>query len=204
MPYATPPDDVAILKTAHAIYKAMEKNPQALQVALKLNDVALIQKDFDTCPDALIKKQLAFILARQHHSVETEDEELLEILHNVHLSERFAALAKDLDVVEPKLPEDIYKSHLENVRPGFSTNVDSAKQNLASTFVNAFVNAGFGSDKLLTNSEDGNWIYKNKDAGMMSAAASLGMILLWDVESGLSQIDKYLYSQEDHIKVTSQ
>ena len=28
--------------------------------------------------------------------------------------------------------------------------VDSARQNLASTFVNAFVNAGFGQDKLMT------------------------------------------------------
>jgi len=35
---------------------------------------------------------------------------------------------------------------------------------------------------------------------MMSAAASLGMILLWDVDGGLTQIDKYLYSQEDYIK----
>jgi 26S proteasome regulatory subunit N1 len=87
------------------------------------------------------------------------------------------------------------------IGPGFSTNVDSARHNLASTFVNAFVNAGFGKDKLMTASEDGNWIYKNKDAGMMSAAASLGMVLLWDVESGLSQLDKFLYSQEEYIKV---
>ena len=28
--------------------------------------------------------------------------------------------------------------------------MDSARQNLASTFVNAFVNAGFGHDKLVT------------------------------------------------------
>lgn len=35
---------------------------------------------------------------------------------------------------------------------------------------------------------------------MMSAAASLGMILLWDVDGGLTQIDKYLYSKEDYIK----
>uniref|UniRef100_A0A7N8WW99 26S proteasome non-ATPase regulatory subunit 2 n=1 Tax=Mastacembelus armatus TaxID=205130 RepID=A0A7N8WW99_9TELE len=33
-----------------------------------------------------------------------------------------------------------------------------------------------------------------------SAAASLGMILLWDVDGGLTQIDKYLYSSEDYIK----
>ena len=46
---------------------------------------------------------------------------------------------------------------------GFSTagQVDSAQGNLASSFVNGFVNCGFGVDQLLT--EDGNkWIYKNK------------------------------------------
>jgi hypothetical protein len=33
----------------------------------------------------------------------------------------------------------------ENVRPVFGgSNVDSARQNLASSFVNGFVNAGFG------------------------------------------------------------
>uniref|UniRef100_A0A672ZS15 26S proteasome non-ATPase regulatory subunit 2 n=1 Tax=Sphaeramia orbicularis TaxID=375764 RepID=A0A672ZS15_9TELE len=57
----------------------------------------------------------------------------------------------------------------------------------------------YGKDKLLT--DDGNkWLYKNKDHGMLSAAASLGMILLWDVDGGLTQIDKYLYSSEDYIK----
>lgn len=42
--------------------------------------------------------------------------------------------------------------------------MDSAKQNLASSFVNGFVNTAFGKDKLLT--EDGNkWMYKNKEHG---------------------------------------
>jgi len=36
---------------------------------------------------------------------------------------------------------------------------------------------------------------------MLSTAASLGMLLLWDVDGGLTQIDKYLYSSEDYIKV---
>ena len=35
-----------------------------------------------------------------------------------------------------QVPEDIYKSHLENVRPYGPTNVDSARQNLAASFVN--------------------------------------------------------------------
>mmetsp|Transcript_14196 Transcript_14196/g.20821 ORF Transcript_14196/g.20821 Transcript_14196/m.20821 type:complete len:502 (-) Transcript_14196:108-1613(-) len=47
---------------------------------------------------------------------------------------------------------------------------------------------------------DNEWLYKNKDHGMMSAAASLGSILLWNVEEGLTQIDKFLYSSEDYVK----
>ena len=103
--------------------------------------------------------------------------------------------------MEPKSPDEVYKSHLDNVRPVFggSSNVDSARQNLASSFVNGFVNSGFGRDKLLM--EDGqNWLFKNKDHGQMSATASIGLVLLWDVDGGLTQIDKYFYSPEDPIK----
>jgi len=35
---------------------------------------------------------------------------------------------------------------------------------------------------------------------MMSAAASLGAILLWNVEEGLHQIDKFLHSNEEYIR----
>src|SRR4051794_40605177 len=36
---------------------------------------------------------------------------------------------------------------------------------------------------------------------MMSATASLGMSMLWDSDVGVSQVDKYSYSAEEHIKV---
>jgi 26S proteasome regulatory subunit N1 len=36
---------------------------------------------------------------------------------------------------------------------------------------------------------------------MVSAAASFGLSLLWDTEVGLSHVDKYTYSSEEHIKV---
>jgi 26S proteasome regulatory subunit N1 len=63
------------------------------------------------------------------------------------------------------------------------------------------VNAGFGNDKLMVEAGEGNsWIYKNKDHGMMSAAASLGVSLLWDVDIGLSHVDKYSYSSEEYVK----
>jgi hypothetical protein len=37
---------------------------------------------------------------------------LREIISNSRLSEHFLALARDLDVMEPKVPEDVYKTHL--------------------------------------------------------------------------------------------
>ena len=44
------------------------------------------------------------------------------------------------------------------------SSIDSARQNLAASFVSGLVNAAFGKDKLLT--EDGNtWLYKNKEHG---------------------------------------
>ncbi len=91
------------------------------------------------------------------HNVYIEDaEDNADQINNTNLSEYFLALGQDLDIMEAKTPEDIYKSNNEN--RGFAANVDSARQNLASTFVNAFVNAGFGQDKFMT--EEGNSSYK--------------------------------------------
>ena len=65
--------------------------------------------------------------------------------------------------------------------------IDSAKKNLAITYVNAFVNAGFGTDLLIRNTEaNEDWVFKNKDDGQTAASASLGMLLLWDIDEGLA------------------
>lgn len=56
---------------------------------------------------------MAFQLARQQINLEVEDSELADCINNTHLSKHFIALARELDVLEPKVPEDIYKSHLE-------------------------------------------------------------------------------------------
>eukprot|EP01103_Thecamoeba_quadrilineata_P019196 TRINITY_DN766_c0_g4_i1.p1 TRINITY_DN766_c0_g4~~TRINITY_DN766_c0_g4_i1.p1 ORF type:complete len:865 (-),score=217.23 TRINITY_DN766_c0_g4_i1:30-2624(-) len=192
------PDDGEIFKVVMNIYLKLKKLPDALRIAIRLNDTDLIQEIYSNCEDLSTKKQLAFILGRQNiFSIEETDETLLNIIDNAHLNEHYLALARDLEVIEPKHPEDIYKSHL--TERSTSTQVDSARQNLASTFVNAFVNAGFGNDKLMT--EEGNkWLDRNKEHGMMSAAASLGLVLLWDVDGGMVQVDKYMYRNEDYVK----
>ncbi len=191
-----------------------------------------------------MRKQMCLLLARQriNYVVEDDDdgsaEELNELIGNEKLSEEFLKVAQDLDVMDPKTPEDIYKSHLAETggfsrrRDAGNAGVDSARANLASTYVNAFVNAGFGQDKVSRvcdvgetslqfffisthhNADrhfcinllpqlmtpDNEWLYKNKDHGMMAAAASLGLIQLWNVEEGLAQIDKFLYSSEEYVK----
>lgn len=204
-----PPDDKNFLRTAHEIYTKHDRYSEALVLALRLGDRDLIRSDFEAPRNPIMRKQLALLLGRQQVPIDwlqdenqpLSDQDLLDSIYNTNLSQHFINFGKEVSVYEPRSLEDIYKSHLENSRATLSAQVDSARGNLASTFVNGFVNAGFGNDKLMVGAEEGNsWIYKNKDHGMMSAAASLGLSLLWDTEGGLSHIDKYTYSNDNNIK----
>ncbi|KAJ1665008.1 proteasome regulatory particle base subunit [Coemansia sp. RSA 1813] len=201
-PLLAPPADLGFLETARIIYRKFGKPSQCLPLSIRLGKPDMIKEDWESCSTRVEKAQLAFIMARQQvHMPELieDDDELLACMNNSNLSKSYLNLARDLELLDPKTPEDIYKTHLENTN--MDAALDSARHNLASTFVNAFVNAGYGTDKLMTANADGNeWIYKNKDLGMLSAAASLGMIMLWDVEVGLNQIDKYLYTDDNSIK----
>jgi len=205
VPYVPDPENTNLLKTALSIFRKFKQFPQAMRLALQLNDKALVEEIFLSCQDGIVQRQLAYMLGRHQFYMELSEEhedydDLTEIMSNVHLNNHFLNLGRELDIMEAKTPDDVYKTHLDNVRPAFgSSQVDSARQNLASSFVNGFINTGFGQDKLLM--EDGNkWLYKNKEHGMLSATASIGLVLLWDVDGGLTQIDKYLYSPEDWIK----
>jgi len=142
---------------------------------------------------------MSFMLGRQRNPYESEDADLQGIISNEKLSEHFKSLARDLDVVEPKHPDSIFKSHLDNNRFA-GGEIDSAKKNLALTYVNAFVNAAYGKDLLITNAENNeDWVFKTKEDGQTAAAASLGMLLLWDIDEGFAQIDKYLDRSENDI-----
>ncbi|EOD21217.1 hypothetical protein EMIHUDRAFT_469845 [Emiliania huxleyi CCMP1516] len=197
---AEPEDAQAVLQVAIAILRKLRRFPEAMRLALRLRDDDAISEIMTACDDPLVSKQMAYMLARQGVRPEIDGlaEELDRVMDGAHLPEHFHELARDLDVLEPKTPDDIYKSHLEK-RPASAAAVDSARANLASTFVNAFVNLGFGADKLMLP-EGNKWLYKNKEHGMTSAAASLGALLCWDVDGGLTQIDKFLYMSDTNIK----
>ncbi|KAK6988786.1 hypothetical protein R3P38DRAFT_2804253 [Favolaschia claudopus] len=77
-----PPDDISFLRTAHKIYVQHRKFPEALALAIRLGDPALVREDFQrtrkpvrfcAIPSSghrLMKRQLAFLLARAQIPIE--------------------------------------------------------------------------------------------------------------------------------------
>jgi 26S proteasome regulatory subunit N1 len=101
---------------------------------------------------------------------------LQKIASNTLLTGYYQNLAKELEISDPKHPDQIYKTYLEDKKG--SSHIDSAKGNLANTYVNAFVNMASGKDSLMLQRKEGDtaWIYKVKNEGLIAATASLGLI----------------------------
>ena len=95
-------------------------------------------------------------------------------------------LAEELEQIEPRLRVAEHRVAFLESRGRFEEalawhrslhelnrqQVDSARSNLASTFVNAFVNAAHGRDKLVTD-EQTKFIFQNKESGTFFRANSV-------------------------------
>ncbi|KAM7498029.1 hypothetical protein LguiA_022443 [Lonicera macranthoides] len=230
-------DAFTAMDVAHSIYMDFHEFTRALQTSLfldieevrtkypELNMLQLlilrdVEDIFRLCDDLSQKNQFCCILARHgiafqldDFSCKNDDDRVLlqNIINNHRLSEGYLILAHDIEVMEPKLPTDIFKAHLLDNRGSAAASIETAGLNLAATFVNAFVNAGFQQvyimrmynppmhpDSLMTDAT-GEWLFKNKEHRRISATASLGMIYLWDVAAGLAPIKKYLFNNDNHI-----
>ncbi|KAG4188535.1 hypothetical protein ERO13_A08G170300v2 [Gossypium hirsutum] len=206
-------NDILFMDVAYSIYLVFYEFASALQIALSLTIWRFHVCDvFTSCDDLLMKKQFCYILAQQGINFELdddmvkddEDRELSQvIINNIKLSESYLTLARNIEVMEPKCPEDVYKAHLLDGRAIAGANVDSVRHwllHLSMLFLMQVL------ARLMTDpadcSSDGssrNWLFKNKEHVKISVVASLGMILLWDVDSGLAQIDKYLHSDDNYV-----
>lgn len=188
-PFAADQDEyVNVLRTSFKFCMKVEEYFLAIRAAMKLDDQSLVEEAFNKCSDPLLKKQLAFSLGRQRLTVTTEDQELNEIMSNSKLSDFFLKLLKDLDIEKPKHPDDIYKAHLDNRVA--KEEMESAQQNLAKTYTNAFVNIASTKDTLMQAKEP--WISYVTKEGIMAATASLGMINLWNIDESTGAISDYL------------
>ncbi len=213
-----PEEQQRVYSVAYDLYLSNKEYCDALRIALKSaknqKDMnTLIDKVFEKCSNPLTRKQMSFIVGRQrafmyHLDEDLDDyEDLVEYMGNSRLSELFHELAKDLDVLDAKTPDDVYKSQLGGSSNSSVKTHESAKQNAAATFVNAFVNMGFKSDKLISEQEEGDndngnnkWLSRNRGDGVLSAAASLGMVFQWDVDEGYGALDGFLYTDDIKIK----
>lgn len=163
----------------------------ALRVALRVNDYSKINAVLAKCSDNDVKKQLALAIGRHRiFNLENPSPEIQQIVSNQMLSKFYLELQKDLDVAEPKLPADVYKSLLE----GKDQKIDSAQLNLADSFVNGLVNIGGLKEKLINNPADKDkpWVSRVKDEGIMSTVASLGLVYMWDFEAASEVLSEYL------------
>ncbi|KAF1757324.1 hypothetical protein GCK72_013779 [Caenorhabditis remanei] len=205
-PLTPDPDNVILIRTALQLYLKFNRFLESVRCAIMVNDVPKVREIFAKASDPLLRKQMAILLGRHQIFLDYEgaddSDALAELNSNSHLYEYFHSLARELDIMEPKTPEGIYKSHLEHSRPfGNSSQPDSTRMNLAAALVNGFVNCGFGVDKMMAETEEASrWFYKNKEYGMLTAAASQGLIWRWDIDTGLAQCDRFLYINDDYIK----
>ncbi|CEF69124.1 26S proteasome non-ATPase regulatory subunit 2 [Strongyloides ratti] len=204
--YAPDPDNIALIRAAMQIYEQFKHEYESFRCAVMLNDVDLIKQKIVNCKDLNVKKQMALLLGRHQMFLDFEDVEdgdvLAEMNSNTQIHDFFISLARELDIMDPKTPDNVYKVHLEP-RSGYNslTADNTTRLALTASFVNGFVNAGFGVDKILTSAEEGNkFIFKNKEYGLFSAAASHGLLWRWDVDNGFSSCDRLLYTENEFVK----
>lgn len=189
-----------VMRTILGICRSSGMISHAMRLALRLRDAEEAVAVFRDASSEVMRVQLAYQCAE--HGVflesiaESAGEEIAGILRSTFLSKHHLQVAEALEVLPPKKPEDIYKLGAVDEKSG--TSVDRAKTNLASSYVNAFVHAGFTKDALA--SDDDAWIHRNRDHTRVAATAGYGLVNLWNVEEGANRLDKYVSAGDDSIK----
>ena len=175
-----------------------------MRVAIKIGNPIYIKQTFLKCEDLNIKNQLAFILSSEGIFLDEEDtsqkinNDTLEIMRNYKQSDYFKILAKTLELLEPKHPEDVFKSHLEDKKVQNSKKIESSKINMAYSIASAFINAGFGTEVLLSK-KDSDWIYKNKEQGIQCLLSGIGLVNIWDYLEGPNKVYELASKKETDI-----
>ena len=176
----------------------------AMRVAIKIGNILYIKQTFIKCNDLLTKMQLGFILAQEgifldeEDTVSKTDSKVIEIMRNFKLTEYYKVLAKNLELLEPKHPEDVFKSHLEDKKAKKNKKLESYKINMAYSIASSYINAGFGTEVLLSK-KDSDWIFKNKEEGLQCLIAGMGLVHLWDYLEGPNKVFELAGNKEQDV-----
>ena len=201
VPFELYPNDQRILRVCLAIYLERKDYPWALVTALRLNEPELIRRVFEDARDPITRRQLAYILARQRVAIDgvcMEEEELRHVMFNARLSSLYLDLAKELQIVPPKNPEDLFK--VPSADPlRIVPKAETARSSLAIVLGNAFMNAGFCRDLFFEAADEEQqhqFLWKNKDVALVTAGASLGAVNMWNLGEGLAKLDDLFNQQQ--------
>jgi 26S proteasome regulatory subunit N1 len=200
-PFIPDPENITLIDMARDLYLIFGKNVEALRCAMRTNNTTSIESIFGSTTDSAIKMQMALMLGRQQIFLDVENQLLSQLNANFYLNKHFLAFARELDLMTPKTPEDVYKTYLEPNRPFTTQQVKNMTlQNLASSFVNGFVNSGFGTDAFFKDEKStSDWLAKHKEWAAFSTAATFGLIHHWNVDS-LNNFEIHTQSKDIYVK----
>lgn len=145
-----------------------------------------------------LRETALIFMSTSFNQLENIFEKFFEFVPPSSISQNYQIVARDLDILQPKTPEEVYKEKSHGFYTVNSLN-DGTRLVVANTVVSGFVNAGYSSDKILTIPEP-EWQSKLMDSSCLSAVACIGLVYLWDMDEGLLAIDKYLYSSDLFVK----
>ncbi|KAF7637169.1 26S proteasome non-ATPase regulatory subunit 2 [Meloidogyne graminicola] len=200
-PFTPDPDNITLINMSKDLYMHFGRTVEALRCAMRTNDTTSIETIFGSTNDSAVKMQMALMLGRQQIFLDIEDQLLSQLNANFYLNKHFLAFARELDLMTPKTPEEVYKTYLEPNRPFATQQVKNMTlQNLASSFVNGFVNSGFGTDAFFKDEKSSNdWLAKHKEWAAFSTIATFGLIHHWNVDS-LNNFEIHTQSKDIYVK----
>jgi 26S proteasome regulatory subunit N1 len=122
-----------------------------------------------------------------------------KIVSNSKIQKVYLELAKELNIIDSKHPDDIYKEHLINVKT-INENIFYGQKDIASIYVNAFINCGFQNDQFINFSNNKSELLKKyKKNSIIAAIASLGMISFWNYD-GVNILENYKSNENKYLK----
>ena len=175
-PLLPPPQDKSVLTVLYKLYLPHDLS-MSLIMAIKCRNIEFINHCFSVA-SPLVQQQLAFIIARDPFYTHPDH---THILSNLHLNKYFLEFVKNLNLLEHKQPNDIYKSHLESrtILPGLS-------HQLATAITNGFLNIGYCTKADISAT----------DMTLLLQIASIGSINQWNPDA-LNLIDEYMYNENE-------
>jgi 26S proteasome regulatory subunit N1 len=198
------PRNQEVLTVVYDIYVRLKQDAQALVIALKMNNRDRMYALFFGCLDPLVRRQLAFLLARQLTVFEEDvDQDLTDILTNVELCRRYSDVAAHLRLDSPRTPDDVLQLQqtLGARQPANRPNKTYAA--IAKSFVNGFANAALKRDHYYMAERGMDALGRQERMALAVGVASLGMVNLWEIENFPMTIDRMLQNPREHMVMGS-